>query len=90
MLVLCQVQFSPVRQMERYIPAIQDVFRRTGFPIERSGKVQQVTFGPGDSAPVQMVEEQRWEYRNREETWSILVIQDSVIVQTTAVRRQSR
>ena len=24
-LVLCQVRFSPVRQMEQYIPAIQDV-----------------------------------------------------------------
>ena len=73
--------------MERYIPAIQDEFRRTGFPIERAGKVPQVTFGPGDSAPVQMIEQQRWEYRNREETWSILVTQDSLILQTTAYTR---
>ena len=86
-LVLCQVRFSPVRQMEQYIPAIQDVFRRNGFPIERAGKVQQVTFGPGDGAPVQVVEQQRWEYRNREETWSIIVMQDSVIQQTTAYTR---
>ena len=54
-LVLCQVRFSPVRQMTRYTPAIQDAFRRAGFPIERAGKVRQVTFGPGASAPVQMV-----------------------------------
>lgn len=86
-LVLCQVRFSPVRQMEQYIPAIQEVFRRNGFPIERAGKVQQVTFGPGDGAPVQVVEQQRWEYRNREETWSIIVMQDSVILQTTAYTR---
>ena len=87
LLVLCQVRFSPVRQMERYIPAIQDEFRRTGFPIEQAGKVQQVTFGPGDSAPVELIEQHRWEYRNREETWSILVTQDSVILQTTAYIR---
>ena len=86
-LVLCQVRFSPVRQVEQYIPAIQEVFRRNGFPIERAGKVQQVTFGPGDGAPVQVSEQQRWEYRNREETWSIIVMQDSVILQTTAYTR---
>ena len=86
-LVLCQVRFSPVRQMEQYIPAIQDVFRRTGFPIERTGKVHQVTFGPGDSAPVQLTERQRWDYRNKDETWSILLMQDTVILQTTAYTR---
>ena len=34
-----------------------------------------------------MVERQRWEYRNREETWSVLVTEDSVILQTTAYTR---
>ena len=86
-LVLCQVRFSPVRQMERYIPAIQEAFRRRGFPIERAGKVHQVTFGPGDSAPVQLTERQRWDYRNKDETWSILLMQDTVILQTTAYTR---
>ena len=84
-LTLCHVRFSPVRQMPRYIPAIQDAFRRTGYPIEQSGKAPQVTFTP--TAPVQLVEQQRWEYRNREETWSILVTEDSVILQTTAYTR---
>ena len=53
-LALCQVRLSPVPQMERYIPAIHEVFRRQGFPIERAGKVHQVTFGPSGSAPVQV------------------------------------
>lgn len=86
-LVLCQVRFSRVRQMARYIPEIQDAFRRTGFPIEQAGKVQQVTFEPGGGAPVQMVEQQRWEYRDREETTSVLVTEDNVILQTTAYTR---
>ena len=86
-LVLCQVQLSTVRQMERYIPSIQEVFRRNGFPIERAGKVHQVTFGLGGDAPVQLVEQQRWEYRTKDETWSILVMQDSVVLQTTAYTR---
>ena len=37
-----------------------------------------------------MVEQQRWEYRNREETWSVLVTEDSVILQTTAYTRFER
>ena len=83
-LVLCQVRLSPVPQMERYIPAIQEVFRRRGFPIERAGKVHQVTFRPSSSTPVQLTEQHRWDYRNKDETWSILLTQDTVILQTTA------
>ena len=85
-LVLCQVRFSTV-QMGDYIPVIQEEFRRGGFPIERAGKVQQLIFGPGGGAPVQVVEQQRWEYRTRDETWSILVMPDSVVLQTTAYER---
>ncbi len=64
-LALCQVQTSQVRQMEQYIPVIQEVFRRNGFPIDRAGKVQQVTFETGGGAPVQVLEQQRWEYEPR-------------------------
>jgi len=73
--------------MEQYTPAIQDAFRRTGFPIERAGKVDQVTFTPSAAAPVEMDERQRCEYRNREETWSVLVTENDVILQTTAYTR---
>lgn len=86
-LVLCHVRFSPVPRMEQYVPAMQEVFRRQGFPIVRAGKVHQVTFTPGGGAPVQVMEQQRWEYRDREETWSILLMQDTVILQTTAYTR---
>ena len=33
------------------------------------------------------MERQRWEYRNRDETWSILLMRDTVILQTTAYTR---
>ena len=82
-LVLGQVRFSPIRQMERYIPEIQEEFRQKGFPIERAGKVQQLTFAPGGGVPVQVNEQQRWEYRTRDEAWSILVMEDSIVLQTT-------
>ena len=83
-LVLCQVRFSPVRKMGDYIPGIQEAFRRHGFPIERAGKIQQLTLTP---ASVQAVAQERWEYRTKDEQWSVAVLQDSVVLQTTAYRR---
>ncbi len=83
-LVLCQVRFSPVRKMADYVPAIQEEFRRHGYPIERSGKVQQLTITP---AAVQVVDQDRWEYRTKDEQWTITVLHDSVVLQTTAYQR---
>jgi uncharacterized protein (TIGR04255 family) len=83
-LVLCQVRFSPVRKMADYIPGIQEAFRRHGFPIERAGKIQQLTITP---AGVHAVEQERWEYRTKDEQWSVTVLQDSVVLQTTAYDR---
>ena len=37
--------------------------------------------------PVQVVEQERWEYSTRDETWSVLVTQDSVVQQTTDDKR---
>lgn len=83
-LVLCQVRFSPVRKMGDYIPGIQEAFRRHGFPIERAGKIQQLTITP---AGVHAVEQERWEYRTKNEQWGVTVLQDSVVLQTTAYER---
>lgn len=88
-LVLGQVRFSPIRQMCDYIPVIQEEFRRHGFPLERAGKVQQLVFGPGGGVP-QVVEQQRWEYTTKDETSSILVTQDSVVLQSTAYEKFER
>ena len=86
-LVLAQVRFSPIRQMERYVAEIQEEFRRHEFPIERSEKVQEVTFGLTAKVPVQVAEQQRWEYRTRDEGWGTLVTENSVLLQTTAYGR---
>ena len=55
--------------------------------MERSSKLHQVTFTPSATTPVQLTERQRWDYRNRDETWSILLTRDTVILQTTAYTR---
>ena len=73
--------------MDQYIPPIHEAFRRHGYPIERAGKVHQVTFSPNPTTPVQLTEQQHWDYRNKDETWSILLTHDTVILQTTAYTR---
>ena len=50
-------------------------------------RYNQVTFTPSGSTPVQLTERQRWDYRNKDETWSILLTHDTVILQTTAYTR---
>src|SRR4051812_42041267 len=78
-LVLAQVKFSPIRQIAQYVPAIQEAFRRGGYPIERPGKVQQIVLAALGSA--QITEQPRWEYRTREETRSVLLLEEGVVLQ---------
>lgn len=83
-LVLCQVRFSIVREMARYIPAIQEEFRRNGYPLENAGRIQHLLMTP---AGPQMAEQERWEYRTKDESRSVLVVQDSVTLQATSYTR---
>lgn len=71
--------------MGTYIPAIQEQLRRDGYPLEREGRIQQLVLGADDR--LQLSEEQRWEYRSKDRRWSVLVTEDSVILQTTSYDR---
>lgn len=83
-LVLCQVRWSPIQTMATYIPVIQETFRRRGFPIERSGEVQQMLLGPRGLDTRILT---RWEFLSMDERWSIQVLPDSIVLQTTAYDR---
>lgn len=83
-LVLCQVRFSPIKQMAEYIPAIQEEFRRHEFPIERHRDLQQLRI---DAQGVPHVASRpAWEFRTKDEEWAILVLEDSVVLQTTSYK----
>jgi uncharacterized protein (TIGR04255 family) len=82
-LVLAQVRFSSILKMGDFIPEIQEEFRRHGFPLDRSGKFQQIVIGPPGGLPIQVIEQQRWEYRSMDGSWSILVMSDAVVLQAT-------
>ena len=67
-----------------YMAPIQEEFRRQGFPIGHQGEVQQLLITP---AGLQQTKQMRWEFRSKDETRSILIFPDSVVVQTTAYER---
>lgn len=76
---------SPVEAMADYIPAIQDRFRKAGFPGFRTRRL------PGELAwnGHDWVEQYylQWEFADVANTISILVSSDAITVQTTAYKR---
>ena len=80
-LVLGQVRIAAVRTMPEYIPRIQDALRKNGYPIDVSKEVQEVLIAPGQP---QYRSRPHWEFRNRDEVWSIIVGEEVVVIQTTA------
>jgi uncharacterized protein (TIGR04255 family) len=67
--------------MAEYIPKIQDSLRRKGYPIDVSAEVQEVLIASGQP---QVRRRPHWEFRKKDEHWSIIVGEQAVIVQTTA------
>lgn len=80
-LVLCQVRISPVLEIAKFIPAIQEELRRNGYPECVPGKIQQLNFGPNGIATS---EKELWEFLSKDKTWSLLLFQDNFVLQTTA------
>lgn len=70
--------------MGEYVGKIQERFRRSGFPIERAEKVHQFSITP---TGVAVTEEDRWQYRTKDQRWSIILSQEGVVLQTTAYER---
>lgn len=87
--VLCQIRFSRVRKMAEYIPAIQDRLRRSGYPEDASGVVQQISVvaDPSHAMQPQVFTQKRDEFRSVDNTWSITIGEDMIALVTTAYDR---
>lgn len=79
-LVLCQVRFSRLEAMSKYVPEIQDVIRRKGYPLNESKLVQEIQLTPsGPAAREQM----RWEFLSKDQTSSVVLHEEFLVLQTT-------
>ena len=84
-LVLAQVRMSPVEAMVEYIPAIQDRFRKAGFPEFREVEVHGHLLVGGQTVMQQLAPQ--WEFLDKANTTSILLNLDAITVQTTDYKR---
>ena len=75
--VVAQVRFSAVESIPKYIPAIQDEFRKQ-FPRFTKGEVRNVRISP--AAPPEIFAVPRFEFQNKERTCGIVVQPESVAV----------
>lgn len=80
-LVLAQVRIAPVLEIGRFIPPIQEHFRRSGFPLYNEVVTQELTVTP----PSQVTSRQRthWLFMDEAEKRSITVTPDSIVLETT-------
>lgn len=83
-MVLCQAKFSAVGNVAEYIPAIQDRFRKLGYPIQQQSKAKHYVLGP---AGMQVSEKDRWVFLTKEGYHSVIVDAEQVVLQATAYDR---
>lgn len=84
-LVLCQIKFSKVRRMPEFITQIHDLLRREGFPEDVSATVQQIVITPGN--PPEIIERKQDEFRSKDNSWSLTIGEDMLVLVTTAYDR---
>jgi uncharacterized protein (TIGR04255 family) len=82
---IVQVRFNPVLSLDSYAPAIQDQFRRHGFPDFQAGVVQSFNLNVVNPAePVPVSKFANYRFSNMEKTWAFLLDQGSLSLQTTS------
>lgn len=81
-LALCQVRFSPIVKMVDYIPELQDLLRKSGFPNYEKHTLSsfkiELKLGP-TNPPIQQ-NETVWEFFNGDASRSIVVTNASIAV----------
>ena len=77
MYVVAQVRFSAIESIPKYIPDIQDVFRKE-YPRFVKGEMRNLRLNP--AGPPEMSVVPRFEFQNKEKTCGIVVQSDSVAV----------
>ena len=79
-LVLIQTRFSPISNMDKYIPAIQDGLRRLGYPLFAPQKTLSIEVGPES---VNRTELPQWRFEQADRRSSVIVDGGQVLLQTT-------
>ena len=75
-----QLRISPIFSLLNYLPQLQEVLRKSGYPRFQRGVLQQISFGPDFKPNV----ESNWrlEFYDKQKTSAILLSPDAVTLQT--------
>jgi uncharacterized protein (TIGR04255 family) len=81
-LVLGQARFTPIAALGEYIPHIQDVFRKQGFPLQVQRKQRQIEISStGIIAPGPDITQ--WLFKTKDERTSLIIDGGQVSLQTS-------
>ncbi|HOC30416.1 MAG TPA: TIGR04255 family protein [Treponemataceae bacterium] len=79
-LVLIQVRYSPIAKIADFIPEIQDMFRKNGYPVQTNPKI--VTFEVGPEG-IKQTETAQWRFETPGKETVVLIDQGQILLQTT-------
>lgn len=81
-LAICQVRFSPIVKIGEYIPDLQDILRKSGFPKYNQHSIAsfRLELKPGPATPPVQETEMVWEFTNGDDSRSIIVTNASIAV----------
>jgi len=79
-LVLAQVRFERLEAMGNYMPAIQDRLRRSGYPLNKSGRITEVQV---TQQGTRQSERPHWEFLSKDRHSSVVLNEGFVVLQTT-------
>ncbi len=84
-LVIAQVRFNPILNLEAFVPAIQEKMRLKGFPDYQPQKTQQIVlpFGNVESGTPSMTSQSRFSFGDRDGQQSFLLDTNAISFQTT-------
>jgi|GEM_PF-1528240 len=85
---LAQVRFNPVPGMAEYVPRLQDVLRREGWPefVRQRSQSFEVKQVEGQEPEVRSLERERWIFSNAEASEGFILQPDSLVFHTTDYR----
>jgi uncharacterized protein (TIGR04255 family) len=83
-MVLAQVKFAPVLQIQKYIPELQEILRKKNYPHFVEEQVQEFVFAVGNSNLPPVQNSSRWIFGSSDWKNTIVLSQDFVVIETSA------
>jgi len=82
-MVLAQVKFAPVLQIQKYIPELQEILRKRGYPHFLEEQVQEFVFAVGNTNPP-VQNNSRWIFGSSDWRDTVVLSQDFVVIETSS------